>query len=281
MKFGPFTLDVISDGRIWLDGGAMFGVVPKTLWSKSIESDELNRIPLETNCLLVRGSGGTVLIETGLGNQYSEKQYKIYNFEFGKRLLEGLSSLGVKPEDVDVVIQTHLHFDHCGTLAQQSKSGRYSATFPNADVVVQKGEWEAAHKPDYRSRPSYFPPEFYDSVMNNGNLRLVEGEAKIAPGISVKLMGGHTLHHQIVEISEGDDKVVYAGDFIPMTRHVNLAYSMSYDINPITTVEDKLTFLPQAEEGNWLVVFEHDPDTPFARIKKDGSKWMTVPYSGD
>lgn len=281
MKFGPFTLDVISDGRIWLDGGAMFGVVPKTLWSKTIESDELNRIPLETNCMLVRSSGGTILIETGLGDNYSEKQHKIYNFEFNKRLLDGLSARGVAPEDVDVVIQTHLHFDHSGTLAQLSGSGRYSATFPNAEVVVQKGEWEAAHYPDFRSRPSYFPPEFYDAVLKNGKLRLVEGEAKVAPGISVKQMGGHTLHHQIVEISDGDEKVVYAGDFIPMTRHVNLAYSMGYDIYPVTTVEHKQAFLPQAEEGNWLVVFEHDPDTPLARIRKDGGKWTTVPHSGD
>ena len=275
MKFGSYELDIVSDGRIWLDGGAMFGVVPKPLWSRIIEVDEMNRVPLDTSCLLVRGSGANVLIETGIGDHYTEKQHKIYKFDFSDRLLENLGKLNVKPEDIDQVIQTHLHFDHAGSLLERSKSGNYGLVFPNAEVVVQKGEWETAFNPDIRSKPSYFPPEFYQTLMKETKVRLVEGSTELMPGISLKQMGGHTLHHQGVEISQGDEKVVYVGDFIPMTRHINIAYSMGFDVEPIRTAEDKNSFLPQAAEGNWILVFVHDPDTPCARVRNDNGKWVT------
>ena len=194
---------------------------------------------------------------------------------FSNRLLEGLSDLSVAPEDVDVVIQTHLHFDHCGSLVQRSAGGAHGLTFPNAEVVVQKGEWEAAHGPDSRSGASYFPPEYYKAITDGGKLHLVEGEADIVPGVSVRQIGGHTLHHQCAEVTQGDDKVIFAGDFIPMTRHINTAYSMGFDMFPITTVEDKEAFLPQAADGDWTLVFVHDPDTPAAKVRRDGRKWTT------
>lgn len=275
MQFGSYKLDVLSDGRIWLDGGAMFGVVPKPLWSRIIEVDDRNRVPLETHSLLIRGDQGTILVETGIGDHYTEKQHEIYKFDFSDRLLDGLSGLGVAPEDIDVVIQTHLHFDHCGTLVQQSAGGNYGLTFPNAEVYVQKGEWETAHNPDSRSAASYFPAEFYKPLGASGKLNLLEGEKEIVPGIKVKQMGGHTAHHQGVEVTQGDEKVVFVGDFIPMTRHINIAYSMGFDVLPIQTVEHKEAFLPQAADGDWTIVFVHDPDTPAAKVRRAGHKWTT------
>lgn len=279
MKVGEFRADVISDGVLWLDGGAMFGVVPKSLWSRTIPVDDQNRVPLETSCLLVRGQGTTVLIETGMGRDYSEKQHQFYNFDFSRSLLDGLSAQGVAPEDIDVIIQTHLHFDHCGMLAVRGVTGAWTPTFPRAEVFVQKGEWEAAHNPDPRSAPSYLPHDFYKSIADTGRLRLVEGSPEILPGITVRQWGGHTRHHQAVEIRSGGDTLIYAGDFIPMTRHINLAYSMGYDMFPITTLRHKEEFLPQAAAGGWLVVFEHDPDTPVARIVADGRKYRADPLA--
>lgn len=279
MKIGEFSVDVISDGVLWLDGGAMFGVVPKSLWSRTIPVDEQNRVPLETSCLLVRGGGATILIETGMGRDYTEKQHQFYNFDFSRNLMEGLAARGVAPSDVDIVIQTHLHFDHCGSLVNRADNGTYHPVFTRAEVYAQKGEWEAAHAPDYRSAPSYMPHAFYKAIADTGRLRLVEGSHEILPGVSVRQLGGHTRHHQIVEVRSGGETLIYAGDFIPMTRHINLAYSMGYDMFPITTLQHKETFLPRAAEEGWVVVFEHDPDTPLARITSDGRKYKADPLA--
>ena len=272
MEFGPYTLDIINDGNFWLDGGSMFGVVPKTLWSRLIESDEHNRIRVATNCLLVRSSSGTVLIETGLGDHYDEKQHKIYSFEFDERLPGGLSRLGVAPEDVDVVIQTHLHFDHCGSLAQRAASGGYTPTFPRAELVVQSSEWQDALNPDFRSKPSFFPKAFYRSIEKAGLLRLVEGKEEVVPGISVMPMGGHTRGHQIVEIRHGDQRVFYLGDFIPMSSQVHAPYIAGYDLFPLTTLEHKLEFVPPVIENGWIVVFEHDTSVPLATLHEENGR---------
>lgn len=266
MKFGGCELHIVRDGTFWLDGGAMFGIVPKPLWSRVIKPDDRNRIKLSTNCLLVRSSSGTFVIETGIGADYSEKQRDIYKFDFSERLLENLSSHGVGPEDIDVVIQTHLHFDHCGSLVMRSNSGAYAPTFPRAELIVQKGEWQAALKPDARSRPSYFPPEFYKAIETAGLLHLVEGRVSVAPDICVRELGGHTAHHQVVEVSAGDSRFVYLGDFMPTSRHAKIPYIMGYDMFPITTVEHKLGFIPEAIRGNWILLFGHDVDTPLGRI---------------
>ena len=277
MEIGPFRLDVVNDGIFWLDGGTMFGVVPKALWSRLIEPDERNRIPMATNCLLVRGPAGTFLVETGLGDQYSEKQHRIYSFEFGERLLGGLGALGVSPEDVDMVVQTHLHFDHCGTLVRRSAGGRYAPTFPRAEVVVQRAEWEAALEPDSRSRPSYFPFEYYAAVEKAGMLRLLDGETALAPGLTARPLSGHTSGHQVVEITAGREKAVYLGDFIPQSNHVALPYIMSFDLFPLKTLEDKAEFLPLAIRGGWTVVFEHDPHVPFATLHEENGRPVARP----
>jgi glyoxylase-like metal-dependent hydrolase (beta-lactamase superfamily II) len=277
MKTASFDLTLISDGNIWLDGGAMFGVVPKPLWSRIIEHDDNNRVPLDTTSLLIESDEATILVETGIGDHYSEKQHQIYKFNFQRRLLDGLAKKGVSPESIDYVVQSHLHFDHCGSLLSGDGSGGYELNFPNAEVVVQRGEWEAAMNPDVRSKPSYFENAFYETLEKEGTVRLVEGIDEIIPGVKVSQRGGHTEHHQIVEIDDGDDRIIFVGDFIPMTRHINIAYSMGFDVLPIKTSEDKVDFLPRAADEGWTIVFVHDPDTPAARIKKDGKKWAAEP----
>jgi len=272
MKLGPHRLDIVSDGRLWLDGGAMCGVVPKPLWSKLIEPDEMNRIPLATNCLLVRGPSGTILIETGVGRDFTEKQHKIFNFDFSARLLQSLSAVGVAPEDVDMVIQTHLHFDHCGNLSQQSSDGHYAPTFPRAEVVVQRGDWQSALNPDARTKPSYYLPEFYLAIEKAGLLRLVEGDTEVAPGVRVTPRGGHTISHQIVEISHGDESVVYLGDFIPTHHHLRTPFIMAYDLYPLTTLNHKLETLPGLARPGVTVVFEHDTEIPLATLRQENGK---------
>ena len=277
MEIGPYRLDVINDGLFRLDGGAMFGVVPKALWSQLIEPDERNRIPMAANCLLVRGPAGTFLVDTGLGDHYSEKQHSIYSFEFGERLLGGLGALGVAPQDVDMVVQTHLHFDHCGTLVRRGAGGGCTPTFPRAEVAVQRAEWEAALEPDARSRPSYFPRDFYAAVEDAGLLRLLDGETELAPGLTARPLGGHTRGHQVVEIAAGRERAVYLGDFIPQSHHVALPYIMSYDLYPLKTLEDKAEFLPRAITGGWTVIFEHDPRVPLATLRQEDGRPTALP----
>ncbi|HUX08358.1 MAG TPA: MBL fold metallo-hydrolase [Acidobacteriota bacterium] len=281
MELGPNRYDIVSDGVLWLDGGAMCGVVPRPLWSKVIAPDEMNRIPLATNCLLARGPAGTILVETGVGRDFDEKQHKIFNFDFNRSLLEGLSDQGVAPEDVDMVIQTHLHFDHCGNLAQKSAEGNYAPTFPRAEVVIQRGDWESALDPDLRTKPSYYPREFYKSIEKEGLLRLVDGETELAPGVRVLPRSGHTVSHQIVQFGSGDNRLVYLGDFIPMHYHLRMPYIMAFDLFPLTTLEHKLEFLPQAASQRTRVVFEHDVTIGFATLLEKDGQVVAEPIAGE
>jgi glyoxylase-like metal-dependent hydrolase (beta-lactamase superfamily II) len=279
MKLGPNRFDIVSDGVLWLDGGAMCGVVPRPLWSKVVEPDEMNRIPLATNCLLARGPAGTILVESGVGRDFNEKQHKIFNFEFDHSLLEELSALGVAPEDIDMVIQTHLHFDHCGNLASRSAEGRYAPTFPRAEVVIQRGDWQSALNPDVRTKPSYYPNEFYKAIEKEGQLRLVDGEIELAPGLRVLPRSGHTISHQIVEFGHGDEQLIYLGDFIPMHYHLRTPYIMAFDLYPMVTLEHKLQFLPQAAARRTKVVFEHDVTMGFAALREEDGEVVAEPLN--
>lgn len=273
MQLGSYRIDIVNDGIVWLDGGAMFGVVPKPLWSRLIRPDEKNRIPLATNCLLLRGPGGTILIETGVGDHLSEKERKIFNFQPSRRrLLGGLADLGVEPGDVDMVIQTHLHFDHVGNLARPAGGGAFEPNFPNADIVVQRAEWGVASRPDERSAPSYYPKAFWEAVASTGRMRIIEGEQEVAPGVVATPMGGHTPGHQIVEIRQGGRRAFYLGDFIPQIKHVGLPYIMAFDLFPLVTLEHKKVFLPEAIENGWLLFFEHDHEVAAGRLVDRGGR---------
>ena len=277
MKLGPNTIDIVSDGSFLLDGGAMCGVVPKPLWSRLIEPDENNRIPLASNCMLVRGPSGTIVVETGFGGDFSEKQEKIFAFDYSNRLLDSLSARGVSPEDVDMVIQTHLHFDHCGTLTTRSASGAYAPTFPNAEVLIQRGDWEAALKPDLRTKPSYYEPEFYLSIERAGRLRLLDGDAEVAPDVRVRRRSGHSPGHQIVEVSSDGEKVVYLGDFVPMHYHLQMPYIMAFDLYPMVTLEHKLETLPELARPGVTVIFEHDTRMPAATLREENGRIVADP----
>ena len=277
-KLGPYRIDVVNDGILWLDGGAMFGVVPRPLWSRLIRPDERNRIPLATNCLLVRGPCGNVLVDSGLGDHGDENKQKIFNFQHPeRRLIDQLADLGVSAQDVDVVVQTHLHFDHCGALARPNGDGTYKPNFPNARIVVQEAEWEAALQPDARTRPSYYTDAFWRALEASGNLRLIEGAQEVAPGIFCRPIGGHSMGHQIVEVRHGDRRIVFLGDFIPQFKHLGLPYIMAYDLFPLRTLGDKQRFLPEAVEKGWIVVFEHDHELALATLHSDGGKVVARP----
>ncbi len=262
---GDFELTVFSDGHYWLDGGAMFGVVPKPLWDRKLVADEANRLTVGLNSLLVRTGKQTVLIETGIGPKLPEKQQKIYGNQ--GLLLDNLRAGGVRPEDVDKVINTHLHFDHCGWNTVL-RNGLAVATFPRAQYYVQRGEWEHAREQHERDRVSYISDN-YDPLIAAGQMQLLDGDCEIVSGISVRVLPGHTRHMQAVVVTSGGQTACYISDLIPTTAHTDLTWVMAYDLFPLETIDNRKRFYQVAIPGKWLVIFTHDPNTPFAYVEYD------------
>jgi glyoxylase-like metal-dependent hydrolase (beta-lactamase superfamily II) len=265
---GRFRLHALEAGLQRLDGGAMFGVVPKALWERRIPADERNRIPLGLRCLLVETPDALVLIDTGVGNKESEKFLAIYGIENAgtpTRLEDGLRAAGFTPDDVDIVIDTHLHFDHAGGNTFRDAEGEVRLTFPRARYVVQRGEWEYAHWNNERVRASYLPDNF-DPVERAGRFDFVEGAAEIIPGIRVIPTPGHTPHHQSVIIASEGETACFLADLIPTAAHLPLPWIMGYDVEPLVTLESKRAVLEQARREDWLLVFEHDPTLAWGRL---------------
>lgn len=265
-----FTLE---GGRQRLDGGAMFGVVPKPLWERRIPADERNRIPLAMRCLLIEHPEGLVLIDSGAGNKEDAKFRDIYGLDnagaSGATALEdALTDLGYRPDEIRWVINTHLHFDHAGGNTRvpgdplAGDPGPAVPSFPNAKYVVQGGELEFARHANERTRGSYFPSNF-EPVAEADRWLLLDGEAEVLPGISVVLTPGHVPHHQSVMITDGDDTAIFLGDIIPTTAHLPLPWIMGYDLDPMTTLETKRALLEEAVQGRWRLIFEHDPVVAF------------------
>lgn len=263
---GDFELTILSDGLYWLDGGAMFGVVPKTLWQKKFDADPLNRLRCGLNSLLVRTGDLTLLIETGIGNKQPDKARKIYGNE--EKLLDSFAEAGISPEDVDIVINTHLHFDHCGWNTMR-QGGRVVPTFPRARYFVQRREWEHGQRQLERDRVSYISDN-YNPLIENGQMTLLDGDGEIAPGIEVRVYPGHTLAHQAVIIRSGGKTACYIGDLIPTTAHLDLTWVMAYDLLPLETIENRKRYYAEAVSQNWLTVFTHDPLTPWAYVENSG-----------
>jgi len=264
ISLGDFELTVLSDGYYISDGGAFFGVVPKVLWEKKVRADELNRIYAGLNSILVRTGSQNILIETGIGNKISDKLKKIY--EPKEELLENLQATGVSPEEIDIVINSHLHFDHCGWNTVY-KDGSAVAAFPKATYYVQQGEWEHAQLQLERDRVSYISDN-YNPLISSGQMKLLKGAAEIAPGISVALYPGHTRHLQAVFIRSGGKTACYISDLIPTTWHLDVTWVMAYDLFPLETIENRKKYYAQAIAENWLTVFTHDPDIPWAYLEK-------------
>ena len=261
---GDFELTALSDGIYHLDGGAYFGVVPKVLWSKKVEVDDNNRVPTGLNSVLVRTADRNILIETGVGNKLPEKMAEIYGQP--AQLLDNLNAAGLSPADIHIVINSHLHFDHCGWNTSR-KNGNIVPTFPNATYYAQHGEWEHAHQ-NQRDGVSYLT-ENYDPLVESGQMKLLRGDQDIAPGISVKVLPGHTRDMQAIVISSGGRTACYISDLIPTSAHIDINWVMGFDLYPLETIESRKRYYAQAIPEKWLTLFTHDPKIPWAEIQKD------------
>jgi glyoxylase-like metal-dependent hydrolase (beta-lactamase superfamily II) len=267
MKIGDYQLHAIETGRFALDGGAMFGVIPKTLWEKTNPPDEKNRIDMAARALLLIGKGRRILIDVGNGSKYSEKLKSIYKFDTHQfDLVSSLKKHNLAPADITDVILTHLHFDHAGGSTHKA-NGMITPTFPNAKHYVQREHWEAANNPTERDRASFFPDDFIP-LQEHGMLNFTEGEGEIVAGIAVRILNGHTPALQCPVISDGTTTLFYCADLVPTASHVPLPWIMAYDLRPLVTLEEKRKILNQAVDENWMIYFEHDPRIEAARLKR-------------
>ena len=278
---GRWRVHAIQAGGQRLDGGAMFGVVPKPLWERRIAADERNRIPMGMRCLLVEHDDGLVLIDTGAGNKETQKFYDIYGIENagagGRTALEdGVRAAGHDPAQVSLVVNTHLHFDHAGGNTFRDEGGALRLAFPNARYVVQAGEYAYATHPNERTAASYFPHNF-QPVLEAGRLDLVGGEREILPGVRVLPTPGHTPHHQSILITSAGESAFFAADLIPTHAHLPLPWIMGYDVEPLVTLESKRWVLARAAAEGWLVVFEHDAHVAWGRVGHDGKGYALLP----
>ena len=276
---GDFELTVVSDGTYFLDAGAFFGVVPKSMWSKKVTPDEQNRLDAGLNSLLVRTGKKNILIETGIGNKLPDRLVQI--FKQPAQLLDNLHAAGVAPEDIDIVINTHLHFDHCGWNTVR-RGDRVVATFPNAKYYVQQQEWEHGRLQLERDAISYMSPN-YDPLLETGQMVLLNGDVELFPGVSVKVFPGHTANMQAVIIASGgggNEKktACYISDLIPTSAHLDLTWVMAFDLFPLETIESRKKYYAQAIAERWLTVFTHDDPTPWGYVERgDRSRLMLKP----
>jgi len=264
MSLGDFELISLSDGIYHLDGGSYFGVVPKTLWSRKLPANEKNLVPSGLNSVLVRTGEKNILIETGIGNKLSEKMAQIYGQP--AKLLDRLHAAGLAPEDIDIVIDSHLHFDHCGWNTVR-RNGSVAATFPKAMYYAQDGEWKHAHE-NQRDGVSYLT-ENYDPLVESGQMQLLRGNVEIAPGISVEVYPGHTRDLQAIMVRSGGKTACYISDLIPTSAHLDLNWVMAYDLYPVDSIESRKRFYALAIPEKWLVMFTHDHEIPWGYLEKD------------
>ena len=259
-QIGPYSLHAIETGRFGLDGGAMFGIVPKPLWSKRIEPDAQNRIPLSMRCLLLVGDDRVILVDTGIGDTFEGTEYQdIYAVDHSNATLEGsLNDHGISRGEVTDVILTHLHFDHCGGSTRQTNAGT-EVTFPNATYHVQERHWNWATDPNPKEKGSFLADTFAP-IQEAGQLHRVEGAGSLLPHIDVALVHGHTEAQQIVKVSDDATTLVYVADLLPTTHHLPPAWTMAYDVRPLQTIDEKGDFLERAERSEWNLFFEHDPE---------------------
>ena len=265
LTLGDFELIVVSDGTYRLDGGAFFGVVPKIMWEKKVKADAQNYVPVGLNSVVVRTGRETILVETGIGNKLPERLIKI----FGQpaQLLDNLAAAGISPEDIDIVINTHLHFDHCGWNTVQ-RGDKVVSTFPKAKYYAPEGEWQHGRRQLERDAISYISDN-YDPLIKSGQMELLSGDREIVPGISVKVFPGHTEHMQAVIIKSGGQTACYISDLIPTSAHIDLTWGMAFDLFPLETIESKNRYYAQAIPEKWLTMFTHDPNVPWAYIEQD------------
>ena len=278
LKVGQFEVFLLSDGRFRLDGGAMFGVVPKTLWCRHEDVDDKNRVLLDLGCLLIKTPRGkTVLVDTGLSSKFDKdpKFHKIYDVERRRALGDELKDHGLAPSDVDLVVNTHLHFDHAGGDTEYDESGRPVPAFPKARYVVQKREWEDANAPHERNAASYFDMN-YAVLGERKALELIDGDAELEPGLKAVRTGGHCAGHQGVLIESEGQAAFYLGDTVPTRAHVPLPYVMAYDLYPLDTLDFKRRLYEKALKGDWLLLFDHDRSLRHAKLALADGRYRAV-----
>lgn len=280
-RIGPYTLHAIETGRFGLDGGAMFGIVPKPLWERRIAPDDRNRIPLHMRCLLLKGADRCILIDTGLGEKHDAKFADLYAVDHESAdLLGSLASVGVRPADVTDVVLTHLHFDHAGGSTRHD-GDRLVPTFPEARYHIQRSHWDWASAPNGKEKNSFRPIDF-DPLMAAGQVRLVDGEVELCPGVEVLTVHGHTHAQQIVKISGPEGTLVYVADLLPTSAHLRPPWIMAYDVRPLVTLDEKERFLRAAHAEGWHLFFEHDPEVEVASLQKTERGFrLTKPRSLD
>lgn len=274
--FGPFELYSIETGDFKLDGGAMFGVVPKTLWAKGIKADEHNRIPMTMRCLLIKSTqtGRIYLVDNGAGTKFNEKMTDIYKLDYStKNLEDSLSRQGFTMGDVTDVIFTHLHFDHCGGTTYYDENQNLAFTFPDAQYHVTKSHWETAINPNARERASFLA-ENIDPLKENSKLNLVDENHEYEPGLTTLIMNGHTIGQQLPVLTHGDKTLVFVADLLPTHVHVPLPWVMGYDMYPVQTLQEKERFLKDAAENSWYIFLEHDAEKEIIQIEQEGRRFF-------
>ncbi|RMD50772.1 MAG: MBL fold metallo-hydrolase [Ignavibacteria bacterium] len=257
MKIGKYDLIPLETGTFGLDGGAMFGIIPKPLWERTNPADEKNRIKLGARCLLLKSNDKNILIDTGVGSYWDEKFYKIYDLQNQTTNLENsLTENGITPDQIDEVLLTHLHFDHTGG-STKFEGGKWVPAFPNAKYIVQKEHYEWAINPSDRDRGSFIKNRF-EPLREEGVLELTN-EKQFDDEIEAVIINGHTFSQQMIKISDSSNTLLYCGDLLPTSSHIPIPYVMGYDLQPLITVKEKKEILPKAVDENWILFFEHDP----------------------
>jgi len=272
MKIGKYEIYILETGAFALDGGAMFGVIPKPLWDLSNPSDEMNRVDLKTRNLLLVSDSKKILIDTGIGQYWDEKFNRIYRLDNNFSIIESLKKININADEITDVILTHLHFDHTGgsTILENNK---WVPSFPNASYYVQKKHFEWAHKPSERDRASFIFNRF-GPLRDEGILSFIDDKQFFDDEIELLPINGHTIFQQIVKISDTSNTVLFCGDLLPFSSHIPLPYVMGYDLQPLITITEKKKILSEAIEGEWTLIFEHDPFSIGAKISKNEKGFM-------
>jgi glyoxylase-like metal-dependent hydrolase (beta-lactamase superfamily II) len=278
MLFGDYRVEVVPDAEFRLDGGAMFGVVPRALWAQSCPPDEHNRIRMNMNCLFVEAGRERIIVETGIGDKWSEKHAAMYGITRRRPLADSVKAItGYDAGEITIVVNTHLHFDHAGGNTVRDGAGEIVAAFPNARYFVSRDEHEHAESPHERDRASYLP-ENWRPLSESGQLELKEATYEVAPGLRMETVAGHSRTMQCTRLERGGQTLFGFADLVPMRAHVAPAWIMGYDLYPVETLEAKRRLLPQAARENWLCLFYHEPGDALCRVVEAGGKLETIPY---
>jgi glyoxylase-like metal-dependent hydrolase (beta-lactamase superfamily II) len=275
MSTGATTVNIVSDGTFLLDGGGVFGQVPKPVWEINMKADRKNRVRMGLNCLLLQAPSMNILVDTGAGSKRTDKFRDMYGLN-GNKLLRDLRKLGLTARDIDVVVLTHLHYDHGGGCTKLDRAGNSVPTFPKARYMIQRACWDEANNPNERGEGTYYPDDFLP-LEEGGLLTLLDGDTEIAPGVNTKVTNGHSAGHQIVFVEAGSERIAYMGDLIPTPFHLPLTNIGAFDQSPNDTLAEKRDMIGKAIEGGWLLVFGHAPTQRAGYVEKRNGKSQLLP----